>query len=621
MDGPQSDKPILDLDVLVASRKNQYSGARQRLDRSLQMIKTYPPGQILSRISKVVRNRFGIRYQPDNQNSDFQIRENTSFANLVEQTASQLPQPEIAGGHLTLLNQKYEVGCPIDWRTAGLDPRPSHLWRFQLHYHEWLLPLGANSNFVWETVDHWIDNNRVTDPLVHSDAWHPYCISRRLPVWQKLLAVRDEPVSDSVALSIFDQADFLSKNLETDLRGNHLLENLHALALSACFFEGDKPAQWQRLCVDRLKTELKMQVLESGEHYERSPMYQCVVCANLLQLALVSQGVSEELCDLATLCASRMWKFLSSILCPDGEIPLLSDSCFGEAPSVQRVRQFAEMAGIEMEVAAPGYRVGTCGDYWVHRSDNRDYLLFDAGQLAADGLPGHAHCDLLNVVGSVRGQRVIVDSGNGSYDLDAARAYCRSSVAHNVLTVDGLDHADVWSKFRMGFRGQPASFRTGATGGFDWAMAEHNAYRRCGIASIKRIVLACQDGLMWACLDSIDDGSSHRAEGYLHFAESATVCHQGQDISLTVGDLSVDVGFFGCDSVELAKSWHYSEFGRKKRNYTAVYRAAVPKSQLLGWFLCSPADKDSSSIVAGNSPTSVIIKYKNRSCEIDLQKL
>ena len=621
MDGPQSDKPLLDLDDLVASRNSQYAGARKKIDRFFEMIKTYPPGQVVRRLSKVAKKRFGIRYQPDNNISDVQVRGNVAFATLASWSETQLPIHRIENGNLTLLNQKYQVGESIDWRTE-IEPRPSHLWRFQFHYHEWLLSYGFGSDFVWQTIDHWIENNRVDDARTHDDAWHPYCISRRLPVWQKLVAARQERISDSVALSIFNQADFLSRNLETDLRGNHLLENLHALAMSACFFEGDKPANWERQCVEHLESELKMQVLTSGEHYERSPMYQCVVCANLLQLVIVSRSVSEKLCELATGYASRMLKFLETILCPDGEIPLLSDSCFGEAPSVESLQVLAKIAGVEFGPVEPVDRANTVGDYWVHRSTRNDFLLFDAGQVAADGLPGHAHCDLLNIVGSVQGQRVLVDSGNSSYDLDSTRSYCRSSVAHNVLTVDEIDHADVWSKFRMGFRGQPGNFRTGSIEDFNWAIAEHNAYRRRGIKSIKRIVLAHQSDLLWICLDSVGGvSSSHELEGFLHFAESAKLSHCGKQVSVEMAKVTVNVSFFGADSVEMAKSWHCCEFGKKNRNYTAVYRSKSPEFRMLGWFLCPATDGKTTSLELGSSPSSVLVTHKNRLYEFDLKKL
>ena len=619
--GPQSDKPILDLDDLVASRSNQYSGLRLKLDRGLQMIKTYPPAQVVRRISKIMRNRLGIRYLPSNHLSEVRVRENTAFHKLAALSDSGSPQQKIPNGQITLLNQEYKIGSPIDWRTET-KPRPNHLWRFQLHYHEWLVPFGAQSNFVWETIEHWIKNNLVDDARTHDDAWHPYCISRRLPAWQKLLAGDTTHPTDSILLSVFDQADFLSRNLETDLRGNHLLENLHALAMSACFFVGDRPSKWEAQCVAYLASELEMQILQSGEHYEKSPMYQCVVCANLLQLSIVSKGVSNKLYNLAIEYASRMLTFLESILCPDGEIPLLSDSCFGEAPSVESLKKLAVTADVEFSVKGSENSVTTLTDYWIHRSTNNDFLLFDAGKVAAEGLPGHAHCDLLNVVGSVQGRRIIVDSGNGSYDLDSTRAYCRSSVAHNVLTVDGVDHADVWSKFRMGFRGRPKNFRSGSIGDFDWAIAEHDAYRRRGIKTVRRILLCLQHDLLWICLDWIVDNTVNRQlEGYLHFAESAKLSHRNNQISVVANEVAVTANFFGCESVNLAKGWRYCGFGKQKRNYAAVYRASVRKRQLLGWFLCSAKDSENTSLTEGSTNTAVIITNKNQSYEIDIEKL
>ena len=106
-------------------------------------------------------------------------------------------------------------------------------------------------------------------------------------------------------------------------------------------------------------------------------------------------------------------------------------------------------------------------------------------------MPAHAHADLLTFEASFGGRRLFVDSGVFNYEDDAMRRYCRSSAAHNVLQIDGHDQCDMWSRFRMGYRGWPTGLECGQTHGFHWARAAHNAYRRLGVPKLGRW-LACR---------------------------------------------------------------------------------------------------------------------------------
>ncbi len=65
------------------------------------------------------------------------------------------------------------------------------------------------------------------------------------------------------------------------------------------------------------------------------------------------------------------------------------------------------------------------------------YLCFDAGPV---GL-GHFHEDYGNFECYAFGERLISDSGVNSYTVDRWHNYCYSSLAHNVVLVDGLSQA------------------------------------------------------------------------------------------------------------------------------------------------------------------------------------
>src|SRR5207244_169283 len=81
--------------------------------------------------------------------------------------------------------------------------------------------------------------------------------------------------------SAYAQLRFLSRNLEHDVRGNHLIANLRALVCGAIFFEGDEPRRWRGVALWLLEIEIGEQVLPDGGHFERNPAYHLLVLRDL----------------------------------------------------------------------------------------------------------------------------------------------------------------------------------------------------------------------------------------------------------------------------------------------------------------------------------------------------
>ncbi len=424
---------------------------------------------------------------------------------------------KILRGRYRFLNEERTFVDGVDWRLSDW-PQVARLWRFHLHYHEFLLDLAAEAlrtgepmwhQRAWRLVTDWIGGNHPGDPRALADAWHPYCISRRLPVWILLWSAcpPGEELHDRVLGSIFSQASFLQRHLERDVRGNHLLENARALVLAGAFLDGPSADRWLKAGQKILRRELAEQILPHGEHFERSPMYHAQVLEALLDTRDAAGLVVPELAELCGETSARMAGWLRSILHPDGELPLLGDTCLGETTAASHLISRAT-SGSAQEIlprreptraSAQSASARVVGDCWIYRH-GKDFVIFDAGPVGANHLPAHAHADLLSLEASFRGRRLLVDSGVFNYALDAMRAYCRSSAAHNVLQIDAEDQCDMWSRFRMGYRGWPRGLKSGETHGFHWARATHNAYRRLGVPKVGRW-LACRPGGPWLCVD------------------------------------------------------------------------------------------------------------------------
>gem|GEM_PF-23868 len=528
-------------DVTSTKKTSRSPSWRKKAYRWYYILRYYRFSQLILRLISIGKRQLlritgGQRYRRP-LTTPPAIRQNPALYKLAVQSlngrrargSSQNAQ-NIAQGRFVFLNKQIDLPTPIDWRLDS-NSNVDHLWRFHLHYHEFILDLLAEGidskdskwfDLLWDIVTDWIENNPLDDNRVLLDAWHPFCISRRLPTWIMAWTISppDEAVRATIIESMVNQMRFLEDHLELDLQGNHLLENLRAMILVGSFFDGPDADRWLKKGSMVLHRELTKQILPHGEHFERSPMYHAL----MLQVVLdIRDATAELLPDTSKLCAeaaSKMANFLANILHPDHRIPLLSDSCLDESPPEDQLLDRA---------AVPRARPNQpcIGDYWTYRQGN-DFLLFDAGQVGADSLPAHAHADLLTIEASAEGCRFIVDSGVFDYNDTDIRNYCRSTAAHNVIQIDDTDQCDIWSRFRMGYRGHTASLEHGTTGNFQWGRASHDAYKRIRIPKVDRWIACCPDG-PWICADRPIGAGKHKLTNRLHFHPDVTVTKTGLD--------------------------------------------------------------------------------------------
>lgn len=595
------------------------------------MLRYYRPGQLAGRVIRRLRRWTAKAFNLHGRLGEVLARDGTPAlrgepalaAWAIGQLEGRDPHRAAAvaerllAGRFRFLNQEWHLPQPVHWHLAHLDPPPARLWRFQLQYQEYLLDLAAHARRnasaeagqrVWSLVAQWIDGNRPENPAAADDAWHPYVISRRVPVWLALWHALPPPEAQArrVLESLAMQSRFLAKNLEFDLGGNHLLENLRALALAGAFFAGPEAQAWLRRAGRLLRHQLAEQVLPHGEHFERSPMYHARMLQSVLDMAEVLGNLDPPLAERCRQTAARMAAFLDQILHPDGDIPLLGDSCLSQPatsegpqaaiPSIRDGRRASPPTRdpngptptfAQGNAAPPAHRVGP---YWLFR-DGGNFLLFDAGPVGPDHLPAHAHADLLAIEASWASHRLFVDSGVFDYDDGPMRRYCRSTAAHNCLEIDGQDQCDMWSRFRMGYRGWPGPLETGHAAGFHWASAWHNAYRRLGVPRTGRL-LACRPAGPWLCLDWADGHGTHRLASRLHLHPHVRARQvDANTVELESPGSQLRLHFLGPGSLAIETAWYCPQFGLRMPSAVACWHAETPLPAALAWCLM-PAGHD-----------------------------
>jgi len=467
---------------------------------------------------------------------------------------------ELLGGDFTFLNRRESVGFPPRWNALGA-PR---LWQYNLHYFEYLWDLGFDAARA-AALD-WIAQHRLAPGRA---GWEPYPSSLRLVNWcayffgdERERTRADAELRDALWGSLFLQAEWLTRHLETHLLANHLLENAGALLFVGRCFEGDAARRWERIGRELLARELPEQVLDDGGHFERSPMYQLRVAWLLLALHNADE---PALAPLVGDALARLLAASARLRHPDGEIALFNDSAFGVYPPPQAlIEAHARITGASAPVApgtAAPFALPRTG-YFGARGEGDAYLVCDAGPIGPDYQPGHAHGDLLSFELSFGGRRVLTDSGVHGYDGDPLRSFCRSTRAHNSVEIDGESQCEFWSVFRVARRAHPRDVRFEPREDGFRLSAWHDGYERLAgrPRHARRFAWHARGVLM--VKDEIESGRPVTARSRLHlhpdceverFAGSAArIRHPGGTFS---------IAFAGPGALALEDSTFCPEFG------------------------------------------------------------
>lgn len=458
-------------------------------------------------------------------------------------------------GRVTFLKESREMRRPWDWSAEHMPL----LWRFHLHYFQYLHLLDERERLA-VCLD-WIGAN----PPGKGVGWHPYPTSRRIVNW---CTVFGSTAPGKVKESLYRQAGYLARNLETYLSGNHVLENARALVMAGVYFgQTGEATEWLETGLRIYSEELPRQVLEDGGHYERSPMYHAQVLHGCLDVLNVLPRDRLEWRRL-TEAVDEMLRFLSAMTHPDGGVSLFNDATFDGAPPVRRLAAYASEIGRSVPEEAPGdVSLSSFPETGYHRYAVPPlYFVLDAGPLGPDHQPAHGHADIFSYELSVGGDRIVTDTGVQTYEPDEMRQYCRGTHAHNTVQVDGVDQAEVWGRFRVARRFAPS---------VETATLEHGAFRfegtfegygrLIGDGIVHRREVEC-DGRSrrLRVVDTVEGTGVHRVESRIHLHPDVDVTVEEEGVYLLERS-GTRSRIRGSERAALELGWYCPHFGVRRR--------------------------------------------------------
>lgn len=447
------------------------------------------------------------------------------------------PTSLLKNGRFVFLN----LEGPADWNYV----EHGMLWAYNMNYMDWLQQDGISKSEQIEWIFRFIDElpkNRI--------ALDPYPIALRSINWIKTLD-RNQLVEATgkkrMEDCLWSQMKLLEKKLEYHLLGNHLLEDAYALFISAIYFhDNEMKKKAERL----ISKELHEQILKDGCHYEQSPMYQCVLLDRLLDsynIALANAAfVDNDTMEALKTCSESMLSWLQAIIYRDGSIPIMNDSAKGIAPTPQELFDYGHRLGLKWasaQLSDSGYR---------KMQTKRLEAVVDIGNITATYQPGHSHADTFNYELRVDGKPFIVDTGITTYNKNHRRQYERSTMAHNTVTVDGLDSSEVWGGFRVGRRAK-VKVQADDTG---FAKAVHDGY---GKDCLHERSFRLEDN-SFVVEDHI--GGDHKAVNYIHFESGLEPSVKGKVVDCG----NVEIRFEGADKIEIIDNFVASEYNRLRQS-------------------------------------------------------
>jgi len=364
-----------------------------------------------------------------------------------------LPPPAHVKGdpaQIELLATPFVLEDRVDWETQEHGP----LFAYHLHQQEYLRLSSYDSAARAVRLVDWIEGHP------EGVGWDPHPISLRLLCWGRLLlmpgALGPQPeLREAMLRSMARQTLMLARGLEVRLQANHLLSNLIAMVWTGLLLETEGASDW-RAYSDRLIEELDLQVHPDGGHEERSPMYHSLLLENILDLLNLCLAAADRspagLADCLEQTASRMLAALDVLTHPDGRIALFADSGFDLAAEPDALSAYAARLGVRStEAAARGSALLPQSGYLRLCAGPFVLIASVAGPSPAHQ-PGHAHCDALSFELSVRGKRLVTDTGSFEYRPGSRRDRARATASHATLEIDGREQAEIWAAHRIGGR-------------------------------------------------------------------------------------------------------------------------------------------------------------------------
>lgn len=469
------------------------------------------------------------------------------------------------------LNKEGFVNSSIDWNSSNQEK----LWLYNLHYFDDLISVNSDQrkNFHIDLIQNWIEEN----PIGYGNGSEPYPTSLRIVNWIKWSLVGNTLKNewlDSLAI----QVDFLSKNIEYHLLGNHLFSNAKALIFAGLYFQGDLAQKWYKLGMKIFMNEIHEQVLSDGGNFELSPMYHSIFLEDILDIINIHQVYSKNLDDGIIDVTKKMFFWLNKMTHPDGRISFFNDSAHGISAEIKDFENYFKLLKIDIPEDDKYQLIHLEASGYIRAENENSVLIADIAEIGPKYLPAHGHADTLSFELSLFGQRVIVNSGTSTYEPGEERNLQRGTRAHSTITVDNANSSEVWGVFRVARRAEILNIYKNLDMNGVGFSACHDGYKR-----INKNIIHCREWILSDNLlkvfDHVSGSNRHSVNLILPLHPEVSIINVYDNyLELKVKQKVVKIKFQGYSELNVRDSKYYPEFGLsiKNKQVECNYNGSLP---------------------------------------------
>ncbi|MBT2689217.1 alginate lyase family protein [Bacillus sp. ISL-47] len=531
----------------------------------INTIKYLKPSQIFYRLfNRLKRELYKRKLLSINEPPELTIEEGFNYIiPELDFNKDYLDRFDIDGimtNNFTFINLSNQVDLSNAWNNKELQ----HLWRYNLHYFEYLFSLAyefskGNEQKKYydkyrELIAKWIDNN----PFPFGDGWHPYTISLRITNWISTYQIFKESISldkdfdEKLKTSLYLQYKYLQGNLEKDVLGNHYFENIKALIVGSIFF---KDTGVKNNFKKELLKQLEEQILDDGMHFELSPMYHKIILEDLLKISywLKDDEIYNHLIKYIQKMIDVTYSFENNF----GKTPAFNDS----ADEVSKDFKCLLEASNKHFKLNPERRSSFEKSGFYIIEDKTKKLIFDTGDICPSYLPAHGHCDALSFELSMGGSPFIINSGTYRYESGEWRDLFRSTKAHNTVSISDKEQSQFWGSFRVAKRIKKVSRAQFRYKNIEFYAGSYDTHFG---AQHKRVIGYINDDKI-IVLDYVNHVND-RIKSYLHFVPGTNVDIDENIAHAVKGEESIKLTPLGVSKVEIEEGWYSDQFNVKEGN-------------------------------------------------------
>lgn len=351
--------------------------------------------------------------------------------------------------------------------------------------------LTKDKKYIDELSDLFFDWNK-NNLFLHGVQWTSAMeVSIRLISWSYMYAFVSAAGGNAALLKSTENgirvmADYVLKHRSRfTSANNHLIVEMLGVGLAGILFGYDK---WTNCAVRILSEELSRQNTSDGVNREMSLHYQAFVMEAYGIMWRLLEKNGQKVPELWKKYLTKMSTFLADSCGNYGETIVFGDCDEGKildfsGKNGDYYQYVLQLMGCLLEKTFTGGNISekifwlfdnsTIENYWKKeryvpklvshyqeggytflRSHDRKLLIgLDHAELGFGSIAAHGHADALSLQVYFEGKPILMDSGTFNYHVPKAiRNEIRSSKAHNTVSIEGMEQAEMLGPFLWGKR-------------------------------------------------------------------------------------------------------------------------------------------------------------------------